>query len=78
MKLSSEAELVVSIWDTVRDILPHNKRAEVAKDLLFAFADFGFESADLVSIADEDPDLSEAFDEVFPPPEFDEEEIDES
>lgn len=75
--MSSEAELVVCVWEIVRDILPHNKRTEVAKDLLFAFADFGFEGDELVSIADEDPDLSEAFDEVFPPPEFAEEEIEE-
>lgn len=75
--MSSEAELVVSVWETVRDILPHNKRTEVAKDILFAFAEFGFEAVELVSIADEDPDLGEAFDEVFPPPEIEEEDIDE-
>jgi hypothetical protein len=75
--MSSEAELVISVWEAVRDNLPHNKRSDVAKDMLYAFADFGFEPAELVSIADEDPDLSEAFEEVFPPPEFDEDEADE-
>ena len=75
--MSSEAELVVSIWEVVRDIVPHAKRGDIAKDLLFAFADFGFEATELVSIADEDPDLGDAFEEVFPPPEFAEEEIEE-
>lgn len=77
MKMSGEAELVVNIWEAVRDHLPHNKRADVARDLLEAFADFGFEPAELASIADEDPDLSEAFDEVFPPSEYEEEETEE-
>ena len=75
--MSNEAELVIGVWEAVRDVLPHNKRADIARDLLYAFADFGFEATELVSIADEDPDLSEAFEEVFPPPEFDEEEYEE-
>lgn len=72
----SEVELVVGVWDAVRDHLPHNKRSDIAKDLLYAFAEFGFEPAELVSIIDEDPDLSEAFDEVFPPTDA-EDEVDE-
>jgi hypothetical protein len=77
MIMSSEAELVISVWEAVRDTVPHNKRGDIAKDLLYAFAEFGFEPAELVSIADEDPDLSEAFEEVFPPPEYDEDETEE-
>lgn len=77
MLMSSEAELVMGVWEAVRDTLPHNKRVDIAKDLLVAFADFGFEAAELVSIADEDPDLNEAFDDVFPPPDMDEEDPEE-
>ena len=75
--MSNEVELVIAVWETVRDHVPHVKRPEIAKDLLYAFAEFGFEPAELASVADEDPDLSEAFDEVFPPPEFEDDEVDE-
>lgn len=75
--MSSEMELVVGVWEVVRDNVPHNKRGDVAKDLLAAFADFGFEAAELAAITDEDPDLAEAFDEVFPDIEFDDDEADE-
>jgi len=77
MKMSGDAELVVNVWEAVRDSLPHNKRADVARDLLAAFADFGFEAAELASIADEDPVLGEAFDDIFPPDEFDDEDPEE-
>lgn len=72
--MPNEVELVLAVWESVRDHLPHARRADIAKDLLFAFAEFGFEPAELAPIADEDPDLGNAFDEVFPPPEFDEDE----
>lgn len=72
--MSNEVELVLAVWEAVRDHVPHTRRGDIAKDLLYAFAEFGFEPAELASIADEDPDLSMAFDEVFPPPEFDEDE----
>lgn len=73
--MSSEVELVIEVWEAVRDHVPHNKRADIAKDLLYAFAEFGFEPSELSEIVDVDPDLSEAFDEVFPPPEIDDDEI---
>jgi len=75
--MTNEVELVLTVWEAVRDHLPHTKRAEVAKDLLYAFAEYGCEPAELASVADEDPDLSEAFDEVFPPPEFEDDEVEE-
>ena len=73
--MSSEAELVIDVWEAVRDHVPHNKRGDIARDLLYAFADFGFEPTEMASITDEDPDLRDAFDEVFP--EDEEDEVDE-
>jgi hypothetical protein len=70
--MSSEAQLVLEIWEAVRDHLPHGKRASIAEDLLYAFQEFGFESGDCATIIDEDPDLAAAFDEVFPDEEDDE------
>lgn len=73
--MSSEAELVIRLWETVRDSVSHNKRTELATDILYAFAEFGFEASDLASVADEDPDLEEAFAEVYPSLEMDEDEF---
>jgi hypothetical protein len=70
--MSSEAQVILDVWEAIRDHVPHNKRAMIAQDVLIAFADYGFESGDIASIVDEDPDLATAFDEVFD--ELDEEE----
>lgn len=74
--MSSESQLVLDVWEAVRDHLPHGKRPAIAEDLLYAFSEFGFEAGDLASIVDEDPDLTTAYEEVFPGLE-DEEEADE-
>jgi hypothetical protein len=63
--MSSEAELVMSIWENMRDHLPNAKRPDLAKDLLYAFAEFGFDAADLSPIIDEDHDLTTAYEAVF-------------
>ena len=63
--MSSEAQLILGVWEVVRDHLPHGKRAVIAQDLLYAFQEYGFESGDCTTIIDEDPDLAAAFDEVF-------------
>jgi len=75
--MTKEAELVMNVWEAVRDTIPHTKRGDVAKEILYHFADFGFEPTELVSIADEDPDLGEAFDEVFPATDYEDEEDEE-
>ena len=63
--MSSEAQVVLDVWDAVRDHLPHAKRAAIAQDILYAFQEYSFEAADCASIADEDPDLASAYAEVF-------------
>jgi hypothetical protein len=72
--MSSEAELVISIWEAIREVIPHTKRLDLSTRLLYAFAEYGFDAADLESIVDEDPDLTEAYQEVF----LDEEDAEES
>lgn len=70
--MSSEAELVISVWETVRDHLPASKRGDLAIDLLSAFSDFGFTASELAAIVDEDPDLTDAYEDVFDSVEKDE------
>lgn len=66
MKMSSEAQLVLAVWEAARDHVPYNKRAAIAEDILFAFVDFGFEAEEISTIVDEDPSLAAAFSHVFP------------
>jgi hypothetical protein len=72
--MSSEAELVIDVWEVVRDHLSASKRADIARDMLYVFADFGFTATDLAEIVEEDPDLTAAYEEVFEPMEAIEEE----
>lgn len=63
--MSNEAELVLNVWEAVREVVPHTKRADLCKRMIYAFAEFGFDADDLESILDEDADLTEAYEEVF-------------
>ena len=74
--MSSETELVLAVWEAVRDHLPYTKRSEIAKDVLYAFTDW-FDADELAPIVDEDPDLRDAYEEVYAPVEEEESEEDE-
>jgi hypothetical protein len=63
--MSAEAQVVIEIWDSVRDFIPANKRLDIAENILKSFADYGFEANDLHEIIDEDKDLEEAFEIIF-------------
>lgn len=63
--MSSEVQLVVDIWDAVRDHLPAIKREDVAHGILTAVAEYGFDSKDLATITDEDRDLAAAYENVY-------------
>jgi hypothetical protein len=69
--MSSEAELIISVWEAAREVVPHTKRADLSKRFMYAFAEYGFSASDLEEIVDEDADLAEAYQEVY----LDEDEI---
>lgn len=71
--MSSESELVLAVWEAVRDNLPYAKRSEIAKDVMYAFAEW-FDADELATVVDEDPDLRDAYEEVYPPIEDEEDE----
>lgn len=71
--MSNEAQVILDVWEAVRDHLPHGKRAAVAQDIVYAFQEYGFESGDCGSIVDEDPDLAAAFADIFTEDDDDEE-----
>jgi len=63
--MSGEAQVILEVWDTVRDFIPVSKRSDAAKIILKSFADYGFEAADIIEIADEDENLAEAYEIIF-------------
>jgi hypothetical protein len=73
--MSSEAQVILDVWEAVRDHVPHAKRAAIAQDVLYAFEEYGFEASDCSTIVDEDPDLASAFSHVFPDADDEEEEF---
>jgi len=63
--MNNDAQLVIDVWEAVRDNLPANKRSDTALAILRAFQSYGFEDRDIELIVDEDDDLEEAFYVVY-------------
>ena len=72
--MRSESNLVMELWELVRDQLPAARRQDIATAMLTAFQDFGFDSNDLKDIVDEDAFLTKSFYDVFDEELFDESE----
>lgn len=62
--MTGEAQLLVEVWDAIRDYLPAAKRADSALGIVRAFHEYGFEARDLSGALDEDRDLAEALEVV--------------
>lgn len=62
--MAAEAQLLVDIWDAVRDVVPAGRRPDLAEAVVRAFANYGCEPADLHDVED-DPDLTQACQVVF-------------
>jgi hypothetical protein len=63
--ISSESNLVIELWEHIREHITPSRRKEVAIHLLREFTEFGFEKEDLADIVDEDSTLGEAYTEFF-------------
>jgi hypothetical protein len=61
----NDTQLVLDVWEAVRDALPAAKRGDCAQSLLRAFADYGFEGREISGIIDEDGDLETAYYDIF-------------
>jgi len=61
----NDTQLVLDVWEAVRDSVPVAKRPEVANGIMRAFADYGFEAREICDVVDEDDDLEQAFVDVF-------------
>ncbi len=63
--MKSESNLVIEVWEQVRDFLPVARRHESAVGIIRAFTEFGFEQEDFADIIDEDDILTAAYNEFF-------------
>lgn len=81
--MNSEARLISEIWETVRDIIPAPKRAEIAQLHLRAYEDYGFSIEHMADLIGEDKYLEEAYKTLYeeelddPVDEYDEDGYDE-
>lgn len=63
--MKSESNLVMEIWELVRDYVPASRRTDTALSILRAFEEYGMEADDLADILDEDDSLTAAYRECF-------------
>lgn len=63
--MNSETRLLLEIWESVRDNLPASKRAESARGIVNAFADYGYDASDFRDVLGEDQYLTDAIEDVF-------------
>jgi hypothetical protein len=63
--MNSEARLISEIWETVRDLIPVPKRAEIAQQHLRAFEEYGFEIEEMADLIGEDKYLEEAYKTLY-------------
>ncbi len=63
--MNAESTLLIEIWDAVRDHLPAARRAEAARLIVVALADYGLDAGDLRDTLGEDELLTDAIGEVF-------------
>lgn len=61
----SDTQLLLDIWEVVREHLSASKRTDVSVGIMRAFLDNGTEDADIAKVADEDRDLEAAYIEVY-------------
>ncbi len=67
--MTSEAEFVIELWESVRDFIPNSKREEAATGIVQAVLNYGIEYADIASIEDEDELLGEVLRNIVDPEE---------
>jgi hypothetical protein len=65
MGMKNESNLVLEVWDMVRDHIPVSKRQEIAIGVVRSFEEYGMDAKDLADIVDEELYLTRAYYEVF-------------
>lgn len=63
--MNGETQLMIELWEAVRDHLPASKRVDAAENMMIALQEYGIDGPELSGVVEEDPDLAEAFATVF-------------
>jgi hypothetical protein len=59
------ANLLLEVWEVVSELLPNNKREDMARKLLNIFADKGMDKDDFESIRGDDEYIDSAIDSQY-------------
>lgn len=70
--MTSEANLVIAVWEAIKDIIPAARRNEATLTIMRAFEEYGFEKEQLLDLLDEEDQMTNAFRVVFDMEEDDE------
>jgi molecular chaperone GrpE (heat shock protein) len=65
MSIEVEVEVILELWDSVKDFIPAKSRTEVAENFLSVLANYGVDPKELGIIAEEDPNLHNAYETLF-------------
>jgi hypothetical protein len=65
MSIEVEVELILELWNSVKDFIPAKSRDDVAEEFLSTLTNFGVDSGELSIIAEEDRNLHNAFETLF-------------
>lgn len=57
--MSSEAEMVIEIWENIKESVKNSDKKDVATSIIQAMLNYGFEYKELAHIEDEDEMLGE-------------------
>lgn len=63
--MKTESQLIIEIWDLVRDQIQPARRLETAVGIIRACEEAGFDERDLEDVLDEDAYLTRAYRDVF-------------
>jgi len=65
MTMDVSASLLLEVWEIVADILPNNKREDMARKLVNIFADKGMDKKDFEAMRGEDEYIDSAIDAQY-------------
>jgi hypothetical protein len=65
MSVEVEVEMLLELWDSVKDFIPSKSRDDVAEEFLSTLINFGVEAKELGIIAEEDRNLHNAYEALF-------------
>ncbi len=65
--ISNEAQLVIEVWDYVKEFMPAKRRQEIAASILKSFENYGFDPSDMKDIMYEEDEavLAKAYQELY-------------